>query len=68
MTYLHTGFSSPNNFEGLKLNRLEIFGLRKEPKRISIGSFSYNNVTLVAELTELDQDMTKEWEVQLTYD
>lgn len=67
MEVLVNSTSIPNELEGLKLDSVKIFGLSKQPKSISVGSVNYNNDTKVAELSNLNQPMTNNWEIFISF-
>ena len=59
--------SVTNELEGLIMDTVTIFGLGKEPKSISVGKVDYNITTKVGTLYNLNQLMTNDWKIELSF-
>jgi hypothetical protein len=65
---IQTKTSSLTGLENLKMDSISIFGLNKNPTSVNSGYLNYSTENKVANLYNLDQSMTSNWEVVLHFD
>lgn len=59
--------SEPNELEDLLMDSATIYGLPKAPKSTDKGIITYDANNKVAKLTYLNQPMTSDWTITITY-